>query len=237
MKLSCALRSVSNKNVNPSSSRFVVKKLTPNYVSKSVDCISRSFSKSNDPFTRSLKLSPTQWGVMAQMFVQRAAHNDMSLIAYDQETDQVDGVIINEDWKTAPPSDYHELIDWRPVRAMFNDLHIRFKSTQPRIEAGKIIHPLYFTCVRPENRGAGIASELWTRSLDLARERNYTDIVCEASAPSSVNLCKKLGFREVVSIKYQDFLFEGKFVFEELNNTEFSKMSLFQRPITSDLFI
>ncbi|PRP81384.1 hypothetical protein PROFUN_11071 [Planoprotostelium fungivorum] len=206
-------------------------------ITSEVECISRSFSKSNDPFTRALKLTPTQWGVMSQMFVQRAAHQDMSLIAYDPDVDEVKGVIINEDWKETPPSDYHQLMDWRPVRAMFNDLHIRFKATQPRIEAGRLFHPLYFTCVRPETRNSGIATELWLRSLDIARERNYTDIVCEASAASSVSLCKKLGFREVAGIDYQNFMFDGKFVFADLDKKEFDKMTLFQRPITSDLFI
>jgi hypothetical protein len=59
------------------------------------------------------------------MFVQRAAHKDLSLVAYNPLKDEVEGVIINEDWKEAPPVPYKDLPDWRPVKAMFNELHTR----------------------------------------------------------------------------------------------------------------
>ncbi len=35
------------------------------------------------------------------------------------------GVIINEDWKEKQPEEYRHLLDWAPVRAMFNELHTR----------------------------------------------------------------------------------------------------------------
>jgi hypothetical protein len=53
------------------------------------------------------------------------ASRDLSLVARDEETGRVEGVLINEDWKESPPAVYRELIDWRPVRAIFNELHTR----------------------------------------------------------------------------------------------------------------
>ncbi len=47
-------------------------KLKPDLVGKAIDCIGVSFATPADPFTRALGLSQAQWGVMAQMFVQRA---------------------------------------------------------------------------------------------------------------------------------------------------------------------
>ena len=61
------------------------------------------------------------------MFVQRAAQKDipLSVVAYNEELDRVEGVIINEDWKESPPPPYRELHDWRPVRAIFSELHTK----------------------------------------------------------------------------------------------------------------
>mmetsp|Transcript_5002 Transcript_5002/g.7022 ORF Transcript_5002/g.7022 Transcript_5002/m.7022 type:complete len:233 (-) Transcript_5002:51-749(-) len=215
------------------------KPLTPPLVSKAVDCIAHTFANSKDPFTVSLKLSSTQWGVMSQMFVQRAAAKEipLSVVAYNEELDRVEGVIINEDWKESPPHQYRELHDWRPVRAIFSELHTKFKAERPRIEHGKVLHPLYFTCVRPESRKHGIATNLWNSSVEIATALNYTHMVAEASAVASISLCKKLGFQEVASIAYQDFKFEGDKVFAGLDKTEYEKMAIVERSIIQDLFI
>jgi len=215
----------------------VYKVLNPSLVSKAVDCISASFAyPSNDPFSKALKLSPTQWGILSQMFVQRAAKSDLSIVA--MTGDVVQGVIVNEDWKDPPPQYYSELEDWRPVRAMFNELHTRFKATQERIEHGKILHPLYFTCVRPELRRKGIVSALWQKSVALAQERNYDSMASEASTPTGEKLLVgKLGFKEVAHVKFNDFLFEGTKPFSGLERDGYQKLSIYLRSITSDLFI
>jgi len=219
------------------------KVLTPSLVSKSVDCIAVSFaqskSKSADPFTEALNLRQSQWAVLSQMFVQRAAHKDLSVVAINPETDQVVGVHINEDWKQTPPDAYRDLHDWRPVRAIFNLLHTRFKAnTQHIAEYGKVLHPLYFTCVRPEFQGQGIVSELWHKSLDIAKEMNYTEMVAEGGTKAAEHvLAKKLGFKEVAKVDFADFLFEGQKPFANLPKLGFDKLSIYQRPIVSDLYV
>jgi len=216
---------------------LVYKVLTPSLVAKAVDCIAASFSHpSNDPFSKSLKLSSTQWGILSQMFVQRAAKKDLSFVAV--KDDLVQGVIVNEDWKELPPEYYSQLEDWRPVRAIFNELHTRFKAAQPRIEVGKVLHPLYFTCVRPEYRRQGIVSQLWAKSVAVAQEHNYEYMVSEASTVKTEKvLCDKLGFKEVTNVPFTDFMFEGKKYFSELEKLGYNKLSIYARSITSDLFI
>ena len=43
----------------------------------------------------------------------------------NEETDRVEGVILNEDWKEKKPEEYSKLSKkWGPIRAIFNKLHI-----------------------------------------------------------------------------------------------------------------
>jgi len=211
--------------------------LKPYLITKTVECITHSFANSRDPFTRALGLSPKQWGTMAEMFVHRAATRDISVVAFNENDDRVEGVIVNEDWKEAPPIYFKDMPDWGAVKAIFNELHTRFKARQPRIEHGKVIHPLYFTCVRPELRNHGIAQNLWNETVEIARSHNYDSMVAEASARASYHLLKKLGFVEIAHIPYQEFLFEGKAIFAHLDQTEFETLSIWKRSVTSNLFI
>jgi len=202
-----------------------------------MDCISISFCDNYDPFTKALGLSQTQWGIISSIFLSRAAEAELSFVAINTETNQVEGVLINEDWKQQPPRLYHQLDDWRPVRAIFNELHTRYKAIRPRIEYGKVIHPLYFTCVRPESRRKGIVTTLWEKTILVAREHNYETMVTEAGSSAAANIfLKKLGFKEVVCVSLRDFKFEGQTVFAKEGMDEFGRLAIFERKIPSDLY-
>jgi GNAT superfamily N-acetyltransferase len=216
-----------------------LKILTPPLISKAVDCIGVSFANSKDPFSKALHLNQTHWAVMSQMFVQRAAEKDMSFVAFNEETGDVEGVIINEDWKEKQPDAYRGLLDWSPVRAIFNELRTRFKAVNPQIEHGKVLHPLYFTCVRPDARSQGIVSQLWQKSVELAQMRNYEKMVAEASSPMTQQILtnSRLGFREVAQVPFAEFKFQGKHLFKDITKEGFEKLAIYERPIVSNLFI
>jgi hypothetical protein len=46
---------------------------------------------------------------MCGMFVERAATKDRSVVAINNETQEVEGCIINEDWKDEVPDEYRRL--------------------------------------------------------------------------------------------------------------------------------
>jgi len=218
--------------------KIVYKKLQPDLVGKATDCIGISFATKADPFTRALGLSQAQWGVMSQMFVQRAAKKDLSWVALDEHTGTVEGVIINEDWKEKQPEEYRYLLDWAPVRAMFNELHTRFKAHHPRIDHGKVIHPLYFTSVRPEARRNGIVSTLWEKSVETARDKNYETMVAEAGNTVSAAVFTKLGFEEIAKVPFDEFAYQKERPFATLPKKEgFERLSIFRRSITSNLYV
>jgi len=225
-------------HAHPHHHKVVYKKLEPDLVGKATDCIGVSFATNADPFTRAFGLSQAQWGVMSQMFVQRAAKKDLSWVAFNEQTGRVEGVIINEDWKEKQPSEYRNLLDWAPVRAMFNELHTRFKANHPRIDHGKVIHPLYFTSVRPEARRSGIVSTLWEKSVETARDKNYETMVAEAGNNVSAAVFTKLGFEEVAKVNFDEFSYQKDRPFTNLHKQDgFDKLSIFKRSITSNLYV
>jgi hypothetical protein len=222
--------------------RVAYRALTPNLSGKVVDAIAQSFGdhKSRDPFTISLKLSQKDWRDMCGMFVERAASKDRSVVAINNETQEVEGCIINEDWKEEVPDEYRQLPSaWNPVRAIFHELRTRYKSRRrQKILPGQVFHPLYFTCVVPEARRHGIASGLWLASVDIARAHNYQSIVAETSSHVSERVCESLGFQLKASVAYNDWMFQGESLFAELPATSpnFYSLSIWERPIPSDLY-
>eukprot|EP01120_Amphizonella_sp_Union-15-10_P004975 TRINITY_DN15721_c0_g1_i1.p1 TRINITY_DN15721_c0_g1~~TRINITY_DN15721_c0_g1_i1.p1 ORF type:complete len:257 (-),score=38.41 TRINITY_DN15721_c0_g1_i1:63-833(-) len=215
---------------------IIYKPLEPSMIGKALDCVGVSFCNDDNPFTKAHSFSHTQWGMMSSIFVHRAAESQLSFVAINKETGNLEGVLLSEDWKLPPPKLYHQLEDWRPVRAIFNELHTRYKSMRPRIEYGKVIHPLYFTCVRPESRRKGIVTALWEHSIMAAREYNYEKMVTEASTSAAASIFIKLGFKEIASVSFKDFKFEGQNLYANLPESDFGRLALFERQIPSDLY-
>mmetsp|Transcript_115061 Transcript_115061/g.171980 ORF Transcript_115061/g.171980 Transcript_115061/m.171980 type:complete len:224 (-) Transcript_115061:33-704(-) len=211
--------------------------LTPSYVGKAVDCIANSFA--DDPFSKVSGLQPADWAAMSGMFVERAATKDLSVIAVNSDNGNVEGVMLNEDWKEKKPEEYSQLSEkWRPIRAIFNKLHISYKARHSRyIQPHEILHPLYFSCIRPELRRKGLIGQLFNKSLEIASDYHFDTVVCESSTTSTALACGQLGFREIAQVEYRTFLYKGETVFYPLPgiNPEYQKLTVLERPIQSNL--
>eukprot|EP01132_Coremiostelium_polycephalum_P003869 gene3869-4822_t len=214
-------------------------------VEKVVDCIGKSFTIKDtkgaiDPFTKFFKLHPNDWSNIARMFVDRASKKDLSIVAFDRNSDEIVGCIINEDWKQKEPEDYKHLDHvWDPVVSIFSELHTQYKKQHPnRIHHGEILHPLYFTCVVPENRGKGIAFEMWNQSVEIARNYNFQYMVCETSSKSSEKLCDQIGFTPRSIVSYNSWKYKGQNIFSELPviDPNFEKLTMWEKKIPSNLY-
>ena len=74
----------------------------------------------------------------------------------------------------------------------------RYKQIHPRyIERHSVMHPLYFSCVRPEARRQGIMTQMWNKSVEVASDFHFDHVVTEASSEITGQVCTKLGFKEV----------------------------------------
>jgi len=149
--------------------------------------------------------------------------------------------MINEDLRLRPPPEYKRLPeDWRPVRAIFNSVRMKFLANyRGYVEPGDIMHVLYFTCVRPEAREQGIMKALWKGTIDAATEQNYERIAATASSAHVQSVLEdKLGFREVSEISYDDFMFEAHPIFKEIKekDADHGKLTMLVRSINSNMY-
>jgi len=170
------------------------------------------------------------------------ATNPKAVVMLSEDEETVDAVMVNEDFRQAPPAEYRMLAsDWRPVRACFRELHTRFKGNHTRpITDGEIMHCLYFTCVRPEGRGQGQMKALWSGTVEVAKEYGYRHLVAEASTQEVRDvLHSHLGFKEVAAVDYADWRFEGFTPMEEVvakDPKEWTRLSMSIRNVPSDMY-
>ncbi|KYQ93150.1 hypothetical protein DLAC_11638 [Tieghemostelium lacteum] len=221
------------------SSNIIIKTLTPNLVPKVIESISKSFSVSTDPFTKTLKLNEQDWQKMAGVFVERASHKDLSLVAIDKNSNEVIGCILNEDWKEKEPQSYYDIDQkWNPVKSIFHELHHRYKDAHPKkINFGEVLHSLYFTCVVPSARGKGVIKDLWNVSYDHARSQNFQYQVCETSSKPAENLCDHLGFQPISTVSYNNYRYKGDSIYSGLTvDPNFQKLTIWEKKIPSNLY-
>jgi hypothetical protein len=142
--------------------------LTPELVPSAIECVAETFgggaAAAEDPFSWLFNLRRHHWRSMAAPFIERAAEAvplrpRLSVVALNERTRKVEGLMINEDWVTPRPQAYRSRLssDWWPTRAAFAELHARFVDERPgAIERGTTMRVMYFSCVHPDARGLGI---------------------------------------------------------------------------------
>jgi hypothetical protein len=178
-----------------------------------------------------------------------AAAQPLSVVSINGATARVDGACLMEDWLAARPLSYrgeHLASEWRPVRAIFSELHERFTAAldvAPR-ERGHTLRVLYFSGVHPDARRDGVIQGLWTAAVDVARANGYTSITAQASSEATRKMLRdELGFAEVAAVPFADFRAaaeEGGYsgaVFAELTRrSPDARLSIHRRSIPSDLY-
>lgn len=206
--------------------------------------VTQSGSVTDLKFSKRRALPPPPCCFRRYPFVQRAADatNPKGVVVMNEDGETVDAVMVNEDFRMAPPPEYRMLpAEWRPVRACFRELHTRFKANYSRpVAEGEILHCLYFTCVRPEVRGQGLMKALWDETQVVARDYGYKQLVAEAPTREVRSVLEEsLGFKEVAAVEYADWRFEGTTPTEALalaNPVEWSRLSISVRNVFSNMY-
>ena len=88
-----ALHGVPLSAVCQNSAKIAIRRLTPQHSTAAVDLIADTFTSktSPDPFGWVMGLKKRHWRRMAALFVDRAAQDNLSLVAVDESKDEVRG--------------------------------------------------------------------------------------------------------------------------------------------------
>lgn len=94
------------------------------------------------------------------------------------------------------------------------------------IVPGYLIRSMYFSCVHPSVRGEGVMKDLWRCTIDASRENGYRAITAQASTAKVRELLGDLGFQEITSVRYSEFVYEGSKPFQDIESAKVLQQSI-----------
>jgi GNAT superfamily N-acetyltransferase len=179
--------------------------------------IGESFS-SSEPMAVSQGISVLEMTDLVKQFGDRAAQECLTIVALEQETKQIIGVLLANDWgarstdKTILPSQ-----KFKPILAILDELDTRYKQGK-KIEANEYLH-LEFLAVSKNYRGKNIAHNLVAFCLENAINKKYKIAVSTVTNHTSHHIHQKLGFQDCLEIPYKAFSYENQKVFASIPNS------------------
>ncbi|MEG4918090.1 GNAT family N-acetyltransferase [Microcoleus sp. B7-D4] len=183
-------------------------------IEQTATCISQVFS-SCEPMAKALKINFKEFYRFAVPVCQKAADEEISVIAKDKKTGEVVGFIISEDFlKVAPDS--LEGIDnkFELVFSLLSALEENYRKSN-LVKAGQILH-IFMLGVQEKYSKRHIATTLVAENLNLAKQFNFEIAIAEATSVGSQKLFGNLGFTTEFSIEYKRYKFKDKHIFSSI---------------------
>lgn len=173
----------------------------------------------------------------ADRMVQQILPKHLSLFAYDSNGEVV-GVCVNNAYYRSEfvqdlENGLEQVVDpsYKPMLAIHHELRMKNMHIYDELKTEKFFS-IRMVGVDPRTRGMGVATDLIRRSILLAGCLGFSGIKTEATGRFSQKAFATIGMLQTNSIKYSDFEFEGKKVFEGMDpkHTElaFMKKKFFQ---------
>ena len=194
-----------------------------------IDCVSASFT-SNEPMSQHLGITLEEFKHFARAAYPPLAEEGLSFVARDQASKRVVGVRISEDLvqEEEPPEIEGLSPKFFPIFSILGQLSAWFLE-QRKPAKGQYVH-LFMVAVDPHFAGKGIAHNMNRIFFDHVRNLGYTDAMTIPTGNVSQHiLMNKFGFKCLKELSYHDFIFEGKKVFQNIQ--EHKGVMLLERPL------
>lgn len=171
----------------------------------------------HEPMTSALGITSKEYVDFIRLLGPKMVDEELTVIARNQETNQIVGAMITDDFAIEPPAEIRRLGDqFKPVWAILDDLDIRYK--QGRILAkGEYLH-FFLLAVDHLQTGKNLAVKLVQACLENGIRKGYKSGIVEATGIVSQHIFRKFGFGQCFEIPYQTFMFEGTRVFESIKD-------------------
>jgi ribosomal protein S18 acetylase RimI-like enzyme len=160
-------------------------------------------------------LSEAQFAMFVRTFLPQVAEEKLTIVARFADSGEMVGALLTNDptRETAPSSEtLHE--KFGPVAGILGQLVATYKAgREPR--PGEMLH-LYLLGVSDRVAGRGIGQQLVSACVENGARRGYQVAFAEAAGRASQHIFRKLGFAERAYISYQDYVFNGRKVFESI---------------------
>jgi len=177
-----------------------------------IRCISHSFTQ--ETMSQALGIDVNSYVSFAEIVSQRAIQYQLSLVAKNEDSGDVVGFSILEDFLAETPN--LEDVDSRflPIMNVVDELK-KWYINNYAIKSGEILY-ISMTGVDEKYQGQGIAHQLMEETFQVARNNNYKGIIAECTGASTQHIRAKHGFKVVKEIEYKTFLYNEELVFKDI---------------------
>ncbi len=185
-----------------------------------INCLVDIFT-TDEQLTRELGFTTEEFDPLAEIICVKAVEDQLSQIARDVQTGEVVGFTIAQD--LFGNDEFLHLINekvvkFKPAIDLVEKLEAEYLKNKPQVTKGQILY-VFMSGVRPRYRGGKMARIGFEKNVTAAKEKNYQLAMTECTSRTSQVAAMRLGFKEIVSIDYKDYLYEGKPVFQGLAET------------------
>lgn len=188
--------------------------IAPGDFAELVETVQSTFPD-KEPMAVALGITPAEYRRYTELVCQKAVREGLTVVARMQDTHEIVGFCINEDFATAPVYSLEAIHPKMfPLLEILEDLDRAYLGIGP-VPKQELFH-LYMLGVRAPWERLGIGQELVQRSLHLARESGYRTALAEATGLGSQRLCGRLNFTPRHAIAYSQFQYQGRLVLREV---------------------
>ena len=168
-----------------------------------------------EPVTSALGISSEDFAEFVRLLGPKAVQDELTVIARNQETNQIIGAMITDDFASEPPEEIRRLGDnFEPVWAILDELDTQYK--QGRIlPKGEYLH-FFLLAVDHRQTGKNVARNLVRTCLENGVGKGYKTGIVEATGVVSQNIFRQFGFVDCFEIPYKTFTFQGSRVFDSI---------------------
>ena len=168
-----------------------------------------------EPVTSALGISVEDFTDFVKLLGPKVEYEELTVIARSQDTKQIIGAMIADDFAIEQPEEIRRLGDkFEPVWAILDELDTRYKQGMV-FPKGKYLH-LLLGAVNHQHNGKNIAKNLIKICLENGVRKGYKRGFGEATGVVSQHILRKFGFVDCFEIPYKTFSFQGRKVFESI---------------------
>jgi hypothetical protein len=202
---------------------FNIHLLSDAHAKGAIECITSTFL-SGEPMTRALNIKKQDFYDFVELFINKAIAEGLSIVAKTPDTNRIIGCLVCQDFNSDLPQGIERVAEsFAPIFELLGHLDDRYKARH-EVHSGEMYH-LFMGGVDREFAGQGIIHQMTHQAEMLARSIGFTAAIGEATGPVSQHVyLNHLGYKVLDAICYQDFLFEGDYVFRSITECESCKL-------------
>jgi hypothetical protein len=165
-----------------------------------------------EPVTTALGIPSEDFADFVRLLGPKMVQEELTVIARNQETKQIIGAMITDDFAIEPPEEILHLgYKFEPMWTVLDELDSRYKQKR-NLTKGEYLH-FFLLAVDHRQTGKNVARNLVQTCLENGIEKGYKTGVVEATGVVSQHIFREFGFVDRFEVLYKNFMFQGKQVF------------------------